>query len=318
MSDMSWPGAAAHADKRPFLLARAKILAAIRAWFAAEGFVEADVGALVESPGAEIHVEAYAVEGGGYLHISPEFALKRLVAAGETKLYRLGPVYRRSERGPLHAPEFTLLEWYRAGAPYEAVMDDALEIVRVAANAIDAKTLRWRDVEADPAAPAERLGVEAAFRRHAGVEVLAPGFAPRATETWSDAFSRVLVEKVEPKLGLGAPTLLTEYPAREAALARLKPGDPRIAERFELYACGVELANGYGELTDPVEQRARFEAAMDEKARRYGKRWPAPERFLDDLAHMPPSSGCALGVDRLIMLCAHARRIDDVLWTTSP
>ncbi|MGE3302114.1 MAG: EF-P lysine aminoacylase EpmA [Hyphomonadaceae bacterium] len=321
MTEMAWRSAQAHADRRPFLLARAKALAAVRAWFAQEGFVEADLGALAPSPGAETHIAAFAVDG-GYLHTSPEFAMKTLLAKGERKIYRLGHVYRRGEKGPLHAPEFTMLEWYRADAPYEAVMRDCMDIVRVAAAAIGADALRWRGEAAPIAAPPKRISVAEAFQRHARVDVLsgampafaAAGFAPRADDTWSDLFSRVLVEKVEPALDRDAMTFLYEYPLAEAALARVAPHDPRVAERFELYACGVELANGYGELNDAEEQRRRFAAAMDEKERRYGERWPAPETFLEALAHMPPASGCALGFDRLVMLLAGARSIEDVLW----
>lgn len=313
----AWPGAAAHADKRPFLQARAKILAAIRGWFADQGFIETDVGAIAPSPGAETHLHAFAVDG-GYLHTSPEFAMKQLLAAGETKIYRLGAAYRAGDRGVLHAPEFTLLEWYRAGAPYEAVMDDCAALVACAAGAIGVDTLRWRDVAADAFAAPEKVTVACAFAARAGADVFAAdAFAAfgREGDTWSDRFSQALVSRVEPHLGHGVMTLLTEYPIEEAALARPCPHDARVAERFELYACGVELANGYGELTDAAEQRRRFDAAMAEKQKRYGERWPAPEAFLDALAHMPPASGCALGVDRLVMLLTRARRIDDVLWS---
>lgn len=308
-----WNGAALHADKRPFLLARAKTLRTVRGWFAAEGFVETDLGAIVPVPGAETHLAAYAVEG-GYLHTSPEFAMKGLLAAGERRIFRLGHVYRKGERGPLHAPEFTMLEWYRAGAPYEAMMQDCVAIIRAAADALGVGSLRFRGASAPIEAPANRLTVVEAFRRFAGVDVLTDLKPERAGETWSDAFSRVLVEKVEPALDKNALTILYEYPLAEAALARACPHDPRVAERFELYACGVELANGYGELNDPVEQRARFVAAMDEKEKRYGERWPAPEAFLDALAHMPAASGCAMGFDRLVMLATNARRIEDVVW----
>lgn len=313
---MTWAGASRHRDKRPFLLARAKVLAALRAWFAGQGFVEADVGAIVASPGAETHTAAFPVEG-GYLHTSPEFAMKRLLAAGERRLFRLGAVYRRGERGALHAPEFTLLEWYRAGAPYAAVMQDCADIVAAAANAVGATALAWRGRTADPFAKANTVTVAAAMQRMAQIDIHAARSRPwgaAGAETFSDWFSKVLVEKVEPNLGLGAPAFLTEYPIEEAALARPCPHDSRVAERFELYACGVELANGYGELTDPVEQRRRFVAAMDEKERRYGERWPVPEDVLEALAHMPAASGCALGVDRLVMLLTGARRIEDVQW----
>lgn len=313
---MTWAGSDRHTDKRPFLLARAKILAALRAWFAAEGFVEADTGAIVPSPGAEVHTAAFAVEN-GYLHTSPEFAMKRLLAAGETNIYRLGAVYRRGERTALHAPEFTLLEWYRAGAPYEAVMDDCAALVACAARAIGATELAWRGRSADPFAAIKKQTTTAAMREFSEIDLHEARSLPRpagVSDTFSDWFSKIIVEKIEPNLGLGAPELLTEYPIEEAALASPCAHDPRVAERFELYACGVELANGYGELTDVAEQRRRFDQAMNEKERRYGERWPVPEEFLQALEHMPPASGCALGVDRLVMLLTGARTIEDVQW----
>jgi lysyl-tRNA synthetase class 2 len=175
----------------------------------------------------------------------------------------------------------------------------------------------------------ERLTVAEAFLRHAQVDLMATlpeagllaasaraaGIRVAEDDTWSDLFSRILVERIEPRLGIGRPTLLCEYPAAEAAFARLADSDPRVAERFELYACGVELANAFGELADPAEQRRRFVAQMDEKARRYGERYPVDEDFLAALALMPPASGIALGFDRLVMLAAGAQRIEDVLWT---
>lgn len=295
---------ARHADRRPFLEGRSKILRAVRDWFHAQGFTEAEPNVLTLSPGAETHVDAFAVES-GYLHTSPEFAMKKLLAAGEEKIFYLGKCWRRGERGPLHAEEFTMLEWYRAGAPYAAVMDDCIEIVRVAARTAGADALRWRNKSCDPFKAAERLSVREAF------DQLAPIVMPQD----GDAFSAALVQHVEPNLGDGALTLLIEYPIREAALARPCPHDPSVAERFEMYACGMELANGFGELTDPIEQRRRLIEAMDEKEKRYGQRWPIDEDFLAALAHMPPASGVALGFDRLVMLATGARHISDVLWT---
>ncbi|MGD9814616.1 MAG: EF-P lysine aminoacylase EpmA [Hyphomonadaceae bacterium] len=295
---------ARHADRRPFLEARAAILRAVREWFWAQGFTEAEPDMLTLSPGAETHIDAFEV-GERYLHTSPEFAMKKLLAAGERKLFFLGKTWRRGETGPLHAPEFTMIEWYRAGAPYEQVMDDCVEIVRVAARAAGAAALRWRERSCDPFTAAERLTVRDAFAQ----------LCPTPMPADSDAFSAALVQHVEPHLGDGALTLLTEYPLSEAALARRSPRDPSVAERFELYACGVELANGFGELIDPKEQRDRLVAAMDEKARRYGARWPVDEDFLAALAHMPSASGVAMGFDRVVMLATGARHIDDVLWT---
>jgi lysyl-tRNA synthetase class 2 len=293
-----------HADRKPFLDARAAILRAVREWFWAQGFSEAEPNVLVPSPGAETHIDAFQADG-GYLHTSPEFAMKRLLAAGERRVFFLGKCWRRGETGPLHAPEFTMIEWYRAGAPYETVMDDCIEIARVAARTAGAASLRWKDKSCDPFTAAERITVRDAFAE----------LSPKPTPENGDAFSAAIVKHIEPHLGDGALTLLTEYPIREAALARRCPHDASVAERFELYACGVELANGFGELTDPVEQRARLIEAMDEKEKRYGQRWPIDEDFLAALAHMPAASGVALGLDRLVMLATEARHINDVLWT---
>jgi lysyl-tRNA synthetase class 2 len=329
-----------HADRRPLLAARNRVVAALRRWFDEEGFVEVEPAALQVSPGNEAHLHAFAtdlVAPGGqtvrrYLHTSPEFAMKKLLAAGERQIFAFARVFRNREAGDLHAPEFTMLEWYRAGAPYDAVMRDCGAILAAAARAAGTERLRWRGRTADPYAPPAPLTVADAFRQHAGIDLaatLAPepdrealaaaarGVALRvaADDGWSDIFSRVLSQKVEPALGLGRPTLLTDYPAAEAALARPQAGDPRFAERFELYACGVELANGFGELTDAAEQRRRFELEMAEKERVHGERYPLDEDFLAALAEMPPASGVALGLDRLVMLLTGAPRIALVQWT---
>lgn len=258
-----------------------------------------------------------------YLHTSPEFACKKLLASGETAIFTLAKVWRNRERGPLHHPEFTMLEWYRAGVAYEVLMDDCVALMRCAAEAAGATALTWRGITADPFAEAERMTVAEAFDRYAGVDLFGDLHAQARTagvrladdDTWADVFSRLIVEKVEPNLGHGRPTILCEYPVSEAALARPKPADPRVAERFELYACGVELANCFGELTDAAEQRRRFEIEMEEKQRLYGETYPLDEDFLAALALMPPASGGALGFDRLVMLAAGASRIEQVLWT---
>ena len=326
-----------HAGRRARLVARSRIAAAVRAWFTERAFLEVDTAALQVSPGNETHLHAFATRaedesGGGralYLHTSPEFACKKLLAAGERRLFSLAHAFRNRERGPLHHPEFTMLEWYRTEAPYDDVMADAISLLQAAARAANAVTFRWRDKTLDPFASAERLTVAEAFQRHAGIDVLstlgnrdalanaatASGVRVAADDTWGDVFSKVLVARIEPNLGLGKPTLLYEYPAEEAALARPKPGDARVAERFELYGCGVELANGFGELTDAAEQRRRFAEQMAEKQRRYGERYPIDEEFLAALALMPAASGVAMGFDRLVMLATGATRIDDVVWT---
>jgi lysyl-tRNA synthetase class 2 len=358
-----WWHASVHADRRPFLTARARIIAALRRHFDREGFLEVEAAALQVSPGNETHLHAFATElispSGErmplFLHTSPEFAAKKLLAAGETRIFDFARVFRNRERSALHHPEFTLLEWYRAHQTYERLMDDCAAVLTVAAEAAGTRTLRYRGKSADPLAKPERLSVAEAFARHVGIdlmEVLPPGDvvepapasspvgggdlrAPAASsrlaaeawrldirvaadDTWSDIFSRVLTQQIEPHLGMERATILFDYPASEAALARRKADDPRLAERFELYACGVELANAFGELTDPEEQRRRFEADMEDKMRIYGESYPIDEDFLAALALMPPAAGIALGLDRLVMLATDASRIEQVIWTPLP
>lgn len=332
-----WFHPSRHEDRRPFLLARNKIIAACRTWFAERDFLEVDTPALQVSPGNEAHLHAFKTtlignEGAGvdrYLHTSPEFACKKLLAAGEKRIFNLGHVFRNRERTLTHAPEFTMLEWYRAQEDYKVIIEDTLALVRLAASTVNQKQFNWRERICDPLVEAEWLSVADAFQKFAGVNLLSTltnnqsnrdalaaqsPVAFQTGESWSDIFSRILVEKVEPNLGNGRITVLYEYPACEAALARACAHDARVAERFELYACGVELANGFGELTDAVEQRRRFEDEMEIKQRLYGERYPIDEELLEALEMMPDASGVALGLDRLIMLAAGATRIDQVQW----
>jgi lysyl-tRNA synthetase class 2 len=342
-----WWHAHVHADRRPFLLARSRIISELRRWFDAGGFLEVESAALQVSPGNETHLHAFAtdlLDGRGttsrlYLHTSPEFSCKKLLAAGEEKIVDFARVFRNRERSALHHPEFTLLEWYRARETYERLMEDCAELLATAARAAGAEAFRFRGRTADPFTEPERLSVADAFARHAGIDLMAtlpadPAATPQSDrlapearaigiriaddDTWSDIFSRIISERIEPNLGLGRATILYDYPASEAALARRKPSDPRLSERFELYVCGVELANAFGELTDPVEQRRRFEADMDEKQRIYGERYPIDQEFLHALGHMPPAAGIALGLDRLVMIATDASRIEQVIWTPLP
>ncbi|PWK60084.1 EF-P lysine aminoacylase EpmA [Roseicyclus mahoneyensis] len=336
---MTWWNRDSHADRRPVLLARNKIVTAIRRWFEDQGFTEVDPAYLVISPGNETHLHAFetvAMDDGltprtRYLHTSPEFAMKKLLAAGEDKIFTLSRVWRNREGGPRHAVEFTMLEWYRAHAPYEVLMDDCAALMQVAATAACVTEFRHRETTCDPFAAPHRTTLAAEFARH-GIDLLSTlnspkpdtaalaaqlpnaGVAPGADDSWSDLFSRVLTARIEPALGPG-PVILDAYPAPEAALARRNPADPRTAERFELFACGVELANAFGELTDAREQRARFTADMDLKQTIYGTRYPLDEDLLAALQHMPPACGCALGLDRLVMLATGAPRLCDVQWT---
>ena len=326
----------------PNLLTRGRIVAALRTWFAIEGFVEVETPALQVSPGNEVHLRAFATDLVApddstrrlWLHTSPEFAMKKLLAGGVPALFQFARAFRNGERSDLHHPEFTRLEWYRAGATYETLMADCESLVRAALAAAGRPRLSWRGAEADVSRPFERLAVADAFRRHASIDLLATapdprrpdrdmlaaaagraGLTARATDSWEDIFFRVMLERIEPKLGFGRPTILHDYPVSMAALSRPKASDPRLAERFELYVCGVELANAFGELTDAATQRARFEADMEIREALYGERFPIDEDFLAALAHgLPECAGIALGLDRLAMLCVGAPRIEDVLW----
>jgi lysyl-tRNA synthetase class 2 len=337
----SWWRPDVHADRRPFLMARNRIQAALRDYFLGRDFVEVDTAALQVSPGNETHLHAFRTELIGsdgtanpyYLHTSPEFACKKLLAAGESRIFTFAHVYRNRETSPTHQPEFTMLEWYRAGEGYERLMEDCGTMLALAAQAGGQAMFRYRGMECNPAISPERLTVAEAFSRHAAIDlmatiapdgatnrdrlrhaVIAAGIRTAADDTWSDLFSRVLVEKIEPHLGAGRATILCDYPTAEAALARKSPRDGRVAERFELYACGVELANAFGELTDAAEQRRRFEVEMAEKQRIYGETYPLDEDFLAALTIMPEASGGALGFDRLAMLASGAARIDQVMW----
>jgi lysyl-tRNA synthetase class 2 len=337
-----WWAPHVHADRRGRLIARNAIKSNLRRMFEEDGFVEVECGALAVSPGNEAHLHAFVTEavttGGArqryYLHTSPEFAAKKLLAAGETRIFDFARVFRNRERGAFHAPEFTMLEWYRANEPYDAVIADCLSVLRKAASVTAAKSFSSRGRSCDPRAEPERLTVAEAFEKFAGIDLLSTlspagegnrarlaaaardsGLEPAENDNWADIFSKVLVARVENNLGIGRPTILYEYPRCEAALARAAARDPRVAERFELYVCGIELANGFGELTDADEQRNRFESEMAEKHRVYGERYPLDEEFLAALKHMPEASGVALGFDRLVMLATGARNIDDVIWT---
>lgn len=345
MPPQTWWNPGKYADRVPSLKARGRIRKALRGWFEDAGFIEVECAILQRSPGNEAHLHAFETEfvgGNGerqplYLHTSPEFACKKLLAAGEKRIFEFARVFRNRERGDLHASEFTMLEWYRADENYESVVDDCLNLLRTATRAVPSEVLRYRERLCDPFLEAERLTVAQAFRRFAGIDLLATlnsegegdrdrlaeaakanAIEPGPTDSWSDLFSKILVARIEPRLGIGSPAVLYEYPRCEAALARATPHDRRVAERFELYACGVELANGFGELTDAVEQRRRFESEMEEKARLYSKRYPLDEDFLAAVAQMPDASGVALGFDRLVMLALGAPRIDAVIWTPLP
>ncbi len=317
------------AARLPFLRRRALLTQATRSCFAARGYTEVETPYAVPAPGEEVHLRA--VRAGRehpdgrrealWLHTSPEFAMKRLLVAQAGPIFQLARVWRDGEGSARHAPEFTMLEWYRPGAGMSELMDEVEHLLRsvlpvgVASNGVATDLGRF-----------DRLTVAAAFERYVGADVLATegdaaalaaqaGATLRVGEGWEDLFFRLLLDRIEPRIGRDHPTFLTHWPASQAALARRDPSDPRVAERFELFVCGIELANAFVELTDPIEQRARF---MHDRARRHalgGPDWPLDEDFLAALEFgMPPAAGVALGFDRLAMIASGAQRIGQVLW----
>lgn len=329
------------ARKRVFLERRAVIQRALQDFFHANGFLAVETPALQISPGLEPHLSAFKTlwEGPGgerqdfYLHTSPEFSMKKLLVGGFEKIYQVSHVFRNRESSRTHHPEFSMLEWYRRGSDYRAIMDDSQNLLRAcsaAAKAAGATGLcTWQGVTADPSEPWERLSVAQAFLRHTGVDILAilenrDGFAEAARglgvsvaadDRWDDIFFRIFLEKIESKLGVGSPTILYDYPISMAALARPKPGAPHLAERFEIYICGLELANAFSELTDARAQKVRFEADMDLKEKLYGVRYPIDPSFIAALeTGLPECAGIAMGVDRLMMLLTGAPDIESVLW----
>ena len=290
---------------RPALETRARVLAAIRAFFDARGFIEVETPIRLRSPALELHIDAEPSDS-SFLRTSPELHMKRMLAAGYPRIYQLGPCFRRGERGDRHNPEYTMLEWYRAHADYTDILADAKALVAHVAMAVHGSTdIRYQGAPIQLMPAWERITVREAFLRFAGWDPVA-AFDPAR-------FDLDLVEKVEPQLPAHAPVVLTDYPAEAAALAKCKPTVPPVAERWELYIGGLELANAYTELTDAAEQRRRFEECAA-KRRELGKEvYPLDEDFLKALASMPPSGGIALGVDRLVMLMADAATLAGVM-----
>ena len=298
------------AASRAVLEARGRILRAVRAWFEAEGFLEVETPARVQSPGQEVHLDAIPAGDGHWLITSPEYHLKRLVAAGFSRVVEIGRCWRDHESGPHHATEFTMLEWYRAGAPLETLAADCEALIGIAIGAAD------RGPSAlGLTAPFTRTTVRELFRRHANLDLRgdegaaelrdqarSAGVALGSAEAWDDIFYQVFLDRIEPALAAAGPTFVFDWPAPLAALARPKLDDPRLVERFELYAGGLELANAFGELTDAVEQRRRFEAEARLRSARGKTVYPIDEALLAALPQMPPTAGIALGFDRLVML----------------
>ena len=317
------------AARLPFLRRRALLTQAVRAFFTARGYSEVETAYAVPTPGEEVHLSAFATErvfADGtrqalFLHTSPEFAMKKLLAGGAGPIFQLARVWRNNEAGPRHAAEFTMLEWYRPGATMDDLVEECADLLRATLP----PTVCCQGITHQIARP-ERITLAEAFARHCHADLLASagdaaalaaaaGTRLRDGEEWEDLFFRLLLTHIEPTLGRAAPTFLTHFPAAQAALARRDPADPRVAERFELFVCGLELANAYIELTDADEQRARFEADRARRARLGGQSWPMDEALLAAIGHgLPPCGGVALGLDRLAMIASGAPRISDVLW----
>jgi lysyl-tRNA synthetase class 2 len=295
---------------------RAAVLAAVRRFFDARGFLEVTTPVVVPSPGLDLHLDAFAVEGGDrgaprWLITSPEYQMKRLLADGWERIYQIAPCFRRGELGARHNPEFSMLEWYRARAGVDEVVRETEQLVA----AVTGGSVVLADRRVDVRPPLERIPVCAAFERFAGWK---QDDTLQAAAHDEDRYFRTLVDEVEPALAsMERGVFLVDYPATQASLARKKPSDPRFAERFELYVAGVELCNGFGELVDPSEQRSRLEHDQALRRERGLPVYPIDERFLEALARVPPSAGNALGLDRLVALACGAREIADVLAFTA-
>jgi lysyl-tRNA synthetase class 2 len=296
----SWP----QARRRSALEARAKIIQEIRLIFHEGGYLEVETPLRIPAPAPESHIDAIPSDE-WFLHTSPELCMKRMLAAGYERIFQICRCWRSDERGALHLPEFTMLEWYRAGGDHRDLMEECESLVRRVARARGGERIIFRGREIDVQSPWDRISVRNAFLRYGGMSM--------EQALARNLFDEVMVREIEPRLGLNKPTFIHDYPAERGALARLKADDPAVAERFELYIGGLELANAFSELTDPREQRDRF-LAEQEFRRASGKTiYPLPEKFLAELPAMPPSAGIALGIDRLVMVLLDAASIDEVV-----
>jgi lysyl-tRNA synthetase class 2 len=324
--------------KKENLEKRVQIIKGIRRFFDSKRFIEVETPALQVSPGLEPHLKAFKTCYEGweasdsqdyYLHTSPEFAMKKLLTAGMHKIYQIASVFRNGERSKTHHPEFKMLEWYRAGEDYVAIMEDVEGLIVSLADVFEIDEIAYQSHVCNLRKGFERISVCEAFQKYAEIDLEdclgdREALARQATDKWvrisdddrwDDIFFKIFLEKIEPFLGVKNPCILYDYPISMAALSKMKLSDSRFAERFEVYICGLELANAFTELTDPIEQKRRFEKDMDLKERLYGERYPIDADFIKALEFgMPESAGIALGVDRLVMLFTGAEKIEDVLF----
>lgn len=289
----------------PVLGVRAKLLRVIREFFHERGFLEVETPIRIPAPALELHIDAEPA-GNAFLRTSPELHMKRLLAAGHERIFQMGPCFRRGERGDRHHPEYTMLEWYRANADYnDILLDTKALITQVAGELLGGTDLLYQGLEISLSPVWERITVTEAFKQFAGWDP--------SVEFDADRFDLDLVDKVEPQLPRNVPAILTDYPVKAAALARRKPGSPNVAERWEFFIGGLELANAYSELNDPAEQRTRFEECARQRKKLGKVVYPLDEEFLAVIANLPPSGGIALGVDRLLMLLTNSASLDNVL-----
>ncbi|MDB2682664.1 EF-P lysine aminoacylase EpmA [Alphaproteobacteria bacterium] len=321
---MSWFLSHNFDQKRAHLEARMKIIKNIRSTFDEQGFWEVETPVLQVCPTFDLHIHGIPAGKDQYLRTSPELDMKKLMVAGVENLYQIGSVFRDEPKSKTHNPEFTMLEWYRTGKDYRALIEDCRTILRSSAD-----LYTYGDKSCDPSLNLNINSIVEIFDKYIKIDLMAclqdtqkfaallgdKGVRTTPDDTWEDLFHAAMAEKIEPHLGVGAPTIIYDYPISMASLARPKPEDPRFAERMELYVCGVELANGFSELTDPKIQRDRFDKDMNEKNRLHGVSYKPDEEFFAALGHgLPESTGMALGLDRLVMLATGARDIKDVLW----
>jgi len=289
---------------RQNLRLRAEIIQAIRRFFIDNDYIEVETPCRIPAPAPESHIDAVP-SGNWFLHTSPELCMKRLLAAGYPRIFQICRCFRGQERGSRHLPEFTMLEWYCTGIGYFEMMEQCEDMIRFAAHHSGfGDVIAWQGESVDLKKPWFRMSVADAFDRHASI--------PMKTALLQDRFDEVIACEIEPRIGREKPLFLYDYPAAHGALARLKPDNPLLAERFELYINGLELCNAFTELTDPREQRKRFEKERDYRNRSGKRPYPMPERFLESLEFMPRASGNALGIDRLVMLFADSAKIDDI------
>ena len=342
MSKSAWWLPENYKNRLSILKGRAELIRAIRAYFDKADFLEVETPILQTCPVMDTHIHGFKTkilkhdlshDRDMYLHTSPEFAMKKLLVAGLPRIYQICHVFRNAEGSSLHSPEFTMIEWYKASADYKDIMNDCVELIRYCAMALDIKELKYKEHSCNPFDEWQRITVRDAFLNYADIDldkclndisifsetISKKGIRVADDDQWDDLFFRVMAEKIEPHLGMNTPTILYDYPVSMASLSRKKPGDNRYAERFELYICGIELANAFSELTDAKEQEIRFHEELKAKKELYGYTNPIDQDCIDALSHgMPEAGGIALGVDRLAMLFTHAENIEQVLWAGRP